>query len=256
MAMPCVNHHEALSSLAPGLVTPCDLPGSNTDGDVWLMSWLLLGFGWLRPQLGHLEPARRHTYLLDDQGIGCPGQGAQRVGFWGLRHGGWWRDDWCGHHMQDVVLDLLCYGHYGILGSCWHIVHQLFFVFHCLPSTLAHKPFGQACHHQGELVQPGLKALTMCQLHLFGHALHPQSQDLPANQPVIVVIRLASFNSMLSKASLIIVVIRVPSGTTKVLPTHARVATIRAARYWVDVTIQLNQLGQQDSAGKPAGDIK
>ena len=28
----------------------------------------------------------------------------------------------------------------------------------------------------------------MCQLNLFGHALHPQSQDLPTNQPVIVII--------------------------------------------------------------------
>ena len=26
-----VNHHEAFSCLAPGLVTPRDLPGSNTD---------------------------------------------------------------------------------------------------------------------------------------------------------------------------------------------------------------------------------
>ena len=44
-----VDHHEALSSLTPGLVTPHDLPGSNTDGDVWLISWLLLGFNQLRP---------------------------------------------------------------------------------------------------------------------------------------------------------------------------------------------------------------
>ena len=65
-----INHHEALSSLAPGLVTPCNLPGSNADGDVWLMSLLLLGFGRFRPQLGRLEPTRRHMYLLDDQGIG------------------------------------------------------------------------------------------------------------------------------------------------------------------------------------------
>ena len=44
-----VNDQEAFSSLAPRLVTPRDLPGSNTDGDVWLVSQLLLGFGWLRP---------------------------------------------------------------------------------------------------------------------------------------------------------------------------------------------------------------
>ena len=42
---PCVNHHEAFSGLAPGLITPRDLPGSNTDGDMWLMSLLHLGFG-------------------------------------------------------------------------------------------------------------------------------------------------------------------------------------------------------------------
>ena len=65
-----VDHQEAFSSLAPRLVTPRDLPGSNTDGDVWLMSLLLLGFGRLRPRLGRLEPAHKHTYLLNDQGIG------------------------------------------------------------------------------------------------------------------------------------------------------------------------------------------
>ena len=66
-----VDHQEALSSLTLRLVTPRDLLGSNADGDVWLVSWLLLGFSWLRPQLGHLEPAHRHTHLLDDEGIGC-----------------------------------------------------------------------------------------------------------------------------------------------------------------------------------------
>ena len=33
----CVDHQEALSGLAIGLVTPRDLPRSNADGDVWLM---------------------------------------------------------------------------------------------------------------------------------------------------------------------------------------------------------------------------
>ena len=117
-----VNYHQALSSLAPELITPYDLPGSNTDGEVWLIS-LLLSFGWLRPWLGCLEPACRHTYLLDDQGIGCPKQGAWRVGYWGLWHGGWRCDNQHGHYMQDVVLDLLSYLHYGVLGSCQHIVH-------------------------------------------------------------------------------------------------------------------------------------
>ena len=89
-----VDHHEAFSGLAPGLVTPCDLPGSNTDGDVWLISLLLLGFGQLRPRLGHLEPAHRHTYLLDDQGIRRLKQGTQwQIGYWGLWHSGWRHDD-------------------------------------------------------------------------------------------------------------------------------------------------------------------
>ena len=66
----CVDHQEALSGLALGLVVPRDLPRSYADGDVWLMSWLLLGFGWLRPWLGRLEPARRHTHLLYDEGVG------------------------------------------------------------------------------------------------------------------------------------------------------------------------------------------
>ena len=151
-----VNHQEALSSLALGLVTPHDLPGSNADGDVWLVSWLLLGFGQLRPWLGHLEPAHRHLYLLDEKGIGCLWQDAWRIGFWGLCCGGWWHDDWRSHHTQDIVLDLLCHGHYGVVGSRWHIVHQLLFIFHCLPSSFAREPLGQTSHRRGELVQPGL----------------------------------------------------------------------------------------------------
>ena len=103
-----VNHQEALSSLALRLVTPRDLPRSNADGDVWLVSWLLLGFSRLRPWLGRLEPAHRHTYLLDDEGIGRLWQDAQRIGFWGLQH----RDGGVmtgSHHTQDIVLDLLCH---------------------------------------------------------------------------------------------------------------------------------------------------
>ena len=182
-----VNHHEALSSLAPGLVTPRDLTRSNADRDVWLMSWLLLGFGQLRPWLGCPKPDHRHMYLPDDQGVGHLGQDTRRIGFWDLRCGGWRHDDQCRHHMQDIVLDLLCHGHNGISGSCWHIVHQLFFVFHCLASAFTRKPFGQACPCRGELVYPGLKALAVCQLHLFRRALCPQSQDLLANQSVIVI---------------------------------------------------------------------
>ena len=48
--------------------------------------------------------------------------------------------------MQDVVLDLLSYGYYSVLGSCWHIVHQLLLILHSLPSTFARKPFSQASH--------------------------------------------------------------------------------------------------------------
>ena len=51
-----VDHQEALTDLALGLVTPRDLPRSNADGDVWLVPWLFLGFGWLRARLSHLEP--------------------------------------------------------------------------------------------------------------------------------------------------------------------------------------------------------
>ena len=57
MAAPGVDHQEALSGLALGLVTPRDLPRSNADGDVWLVPWLLLGFGWLRARLSRLEPS-------------------------------------------------------------------------------------------------------------------------------------------------------------------------------------------------------
>ena len=44
------------------------------------MSLLLLGFGQLRPWLGHFEPAHGQTYLPDDQGIRRPKQGAGWVG--------------------------------------------------------------------------------------------------------------------------------------------------------------------------------
>ena len=52
----CANHQEALRSLALGLITPHDLPRSNADRDVWLVPWLLLGFGRLRAWLSRLEP--------------------------------------------------------------------------------------------------------------------------------------------------------------------------------------------------------
>ena len=118
-----VDKHKALSGLAPGLITPRDLPGSKADRDIWLMSLLCLGFSWLRLWLGHLEPAGRHTYLLYDESIRHSKQGTWWVGCWEFWRGGWRHDDQHGPHTQDIVLNLLCYGHYGIAGSSWHIVH-------------------------------------------------------------------------------------------------------------------------------------
>ena len=69
---PHVDHHQALSGLSLGLVTPRDLPGCNTDEDMWLMLLLHPGFSQLRPQLGHLEPARGQTILFNDQDIKRP----------------------------------------------------------------------------------------------------------------------------------------------------------------------------------------
>ena len=44
---------------------------------------------------------------------------------------------WRGHHMQDIVLNLLCYGHYGVVRQ-WsvHYVHRLLLILHSLPGTL------------------------------------------------------------------------------------------------------------------------
>ena len=96
----------------------------------------------------------------------------------------------------------------------------------------------------------------ICQLNLFGHALHPQSQNLLVYQPIIIVIWLASFNSILSKASLVIMVMHVPSGTSKVLLTPHWGGNHQGSEIWADITIQLDQLGQWDSLGKPTGDIE
>ena len=52
------------------------------------MSLLCLGAGRLRPRIGRLEPTRRHTYLLYDEGVRHSKQGAQWVGCWGLADGG------------------------------------------------------------------------------------------------------------------------------------------------------------------------
>ena len=112
-----VDHQEALSGLALGLVTPRDLPRSNTDGDVWLVPWLLLGFGWLRAWLGRLEPSKRHTYLLNDQGIGRLWEDARRIGFWGGWCSGWRCDDRHSHDTEDVVFNLLGHRYDGGCGQ-------------------------------------------------------------------------------------------------------------------------------------------
>ena len=151
-----VDHQEALRGLALGLVTPSDLPRSNADGDVWLVPWLLLGFGWLGAWLGRLEPSGRHTYLLDDEGIGRLGQDARRIGFLGGWGGGWRHDDRCGHHTEDVVFNLLGHGHDGVAGSHRRVVLRLLLIFHCLPGTFAREPLGETSHRRIELVQPGL----------------------------------------------------------------------------------------------------
>ena len=151
-----VDHQEALGGLALGLVTPRDLARSNADGDVWLVPWLLLGFGWLRVRLGRLEPSGRHTYLLNDQGVGRLWEDARRIGFWGSWHGRWRCDNWHSHHMEDGVFNVLGHGHDGIAGSRQRIVHQLLLTFHHLPSSFAHEPLGETSHCRGELVQPGL----------------------------------------------------------------------------------------------------
>ena len=101
-----------------------------------LMLLLLSGFSWLKPHLGHLEPAYRHMYLFDDQGIRHLKYGAWWVGHWGLWHSGRMHNNQHGHYALDIILDLLSHGYNGIPGSSQHIVHLLFLVLHCLPSTL------------------------------------------------------------------------------------------------------------------------
>ena len=189
MATPVLTIMRSFNGLAFGLVTPRNLPGCNTEGDVQLISWLLLGYGQLRPWLGHLEPTCRYMYILGDQGaLGSLSRAPSGLDYWGLRcMAVRWHDDRCSHHTQDVVLNLLS------LRILWHF-GQL--SAHCaltppytpLP-TLDHcpcKPFGQACHCQGELVPAWtLGTCTVCQLYLFRHALRPQYQNLPAYQPII-----------------------------------------------------------------------
>ena len=91
-------------------------------------------------------PEGIHTYLMT-RALGSLWQDARRIGFWGTRCGGWWHDDRRSHYMQDVVLNLLSYGHEGIVGSCRRIVHRLLLIFHCLPGSLTREPLGETSHH-------------------------------------------------------------------------------------------------------------
>ena len=95
----------------------------------------------------------------------------------------------------------------------------------------------------------------MRQLHLFGHALCPQSQDLPANQPVIIIIMAGLLQQHIVEG----------------FPHHCCNAHAlwnyqgfarpsygsyhQGSKIRSNVTIQLDQLGQWDSAGKLVGNI-
>ena len=57
---PGIDHHKALHGLAVafGLVTPCDLLGCHTHGQMWLVLLLGTGFGLPGPQLCRLKLAK------------------------------------------------------------------------------------------------------------------------------------------------------------------------------------------------------
>ena len=74
---------------------------------MWLVLLLSSGFSRLRPWLCSLEFALRHIHLLDDKGIVHPMQGIQRHSYWGLLHSGLQCNDWCSHHMQNIVITFL-----------------------------------------------------------------------------------------------------------------------------------------------------
>ena len=96
----------------------------------------------------------------------------------------------------------------------------------------------------------------MRHLDLFGRALRPQSQNLPTNQPVIIIIMSGFLQQHVVEG----------------FPCHRKnshcfwdyqgFARPRWGGYHqggeirTDVTIQLNQLGERDAVGKPAGNIK
>ena len=90
---------------------------------MWLVLLLSSGFSKLGPWLCSLELAHRHIDLLDDEGIGHLKQGAWKVGYWVLQHGGAQCNDRCSHHVQIIILKLFGYRYNGILGNYWHISH-------------------------------------------------------------------------------------------------------------------------------------
>ena len=74
-----VDHQEAFSGLTPRLVTPRDLPGSNADGEVWLVSRLLLGFAGSGHGLAALSlPVGIRTYLMT-RALGALGRMLSRL---------------------------------------------------------------------------------------------------------------------------------------------------------------------------------
>ena len=122
------------------------------------MSQLLLGFGRLRPWLGHLEPARRHMYLLDDQGIGYAlgrTPGGLASGVFGTVDGG---------VTTGVVITrkTLSSTFFAMDTTALWAAPQA----HCAPTPpctplparypCTMSPLGKTNHCQGELVQPGL----------------------------------------------------------------------------------------------------
>ena len=138
MATPmCRPSSGLVSGLTPRLITPHDLAGCNTDGEIWLIPLLSLDFGGLRPQLGSLELAHRHIYLLDDKGIGHPKQGMHSR----LAAGVCSAD--CSAMTSAVIMYRALSSTFLALDTMmafWaavrHIVYLLFLILHYLPSAL------------------------------------------------------------------------------------------------------------------------
>ena len=121
-----------------GLVNPFDLPCCNTDGEIWLVLLLGLGFNQLRPWLCGLKLARWHAHLFENKGIWLLKQGMWWVGRWTgqccrLRH-----KDQSGHYQQDIALELQRYRQNGILGNHQCIMYQFVLILYLIPGALAH----------------------------------------------------------------------------------------------------------------------